>query len=320
MSYSVMENYKPGIDRLQDTEVGSSVLIKKLGAEVISYKIKSPSGEDIPLMWNDGLTEPPSAEDWKGHATVLFPIVGGLKENKSIYKGKPITMPSNHGFARKTELETESVNEEGEASITYVLRSSSETRKYYPFDFVFLLKYALRGDKLEASFTVRNTGTGDLPCQFGWHPGFSCSFGAGGKKEDCQVLFNETSAVHYGVLPPGNDSFLTGEKEEVRLGGAYKWTESGLDATYMFDIPEESARTCTLFNPLVKRGVRVVFHDFPQLGLWANPGQNYICVEPWQGMDDHDRQEAFEDKVGMIFIKAGDEVCKKAEIAPVFSL
>ncbi len=30
------------------------------------------------------------------------------------------------------------------------------------------------------------------------------------------------------------------------------------------------------------------FNDFPYLGIWAKPNANYVCIEPWQGIADHE--------------------------------
>lgn len=36
--------------------------------------------------------------------------------------------------------------------------------------------------------------------------------------------------------------------------------------------------------------VRVTFGGAPFLGLWAKPGADYVCIEPWEGLDDDHRQ------------------------------
>ena len=47
--------------------------------------------------------------------------------------------------------------------------------------------------------------------------------------------------------------------------------------------------------------------EFPYLGIWAKPGAPYICLEPWHGLaDSTDSSGKWEDKKGMLFLKAGE--------------
>ena len=85
----------------------------------------------------------------------------------------------------------------------------------------------------------------------------------------------------------------------------------------MLEIADKANRTCTLYNPKLERGVKVDFTDFPHFGLWANEGENYFCLEPWQGMDDHEEQEPFDQKVGVVKLKPGESIEKTARITPI---
>ena len=76
------------------------VTISTMGAEITSVKKVKKE-----LIWQ---ADP---NVWKGHAPLLFPICGGLKEDKFIYGGKSYIMPK-HGFARNSEFEIETVSED----------------------------------------------------------------------------------------------------------------------------------------------------------------------------------------------------------------
>ena len=60
---------------------------------------------------------------WGGHAPILFPICGGLKDDKFIYKDKEYVLPK-HGFARLSEFEAEN---QTDTSAVFLLKSTSET-------------------------------------------------------------------------------------------------------------------------------------------------------------------------------------------------
>ena len=60
------------------------LVVKRLGAEVISYRVWDEDNQRIlPLLWNDNNDFPPPQGGWKNHATVIFPHVGGLKNKET---------------------------------------------------------------------------------------------------------------------------------------------------------------------------------------------------------------------------------------------
>ena len=80
----------------------------------------------------------------------------------------------------------------------------------------------------------------------------------------------------------------------------------------MLEFPDAGKRAVTLSDTAAGIDLEVDFTDFPQLGLWSEPGWNFICIEPWQGMDDHEEQEPFDEKVGIVRLPAGEEEKKTA--------
>ena len=78
----------------------SQMLTSRLGAELISSKLdgieKIHQGQDC--IDENGRVY------WKRHFPVLFPIVGKLKQNKTIINGRTYEM-GQHGFARDMEFE-----------------------------------------------------------------------------------------------------------------------------------------------------------------------------------------------------------------------
>ena len=53
--------------------------------------------------------------------------------------------------------------------------------------------------------------------------------------------------------------------------------------------------------------VCVTFGGAPFLGLWAKPGADYVCIEPWEGLDDDHRQSGdLTEKKGIVALPAGD--------------
>jgi len=84
----------------------------------------------------------------------------------------------------------------------------------------------------------------------------------------------------------------------------------------MFGIDDPEMRHVTLEDPISRVSIRVEFPDFPHLGLWANQGEEYICIEPWQGMDDHEEQEPFDRKLGIVKLEPGCKDKRTITVTP----
>lgn len=118
-----------------------SAAIDTLGAELVSFM-----GDDgFEHIWQGDKTY------WGGHAPVLFPIVGALRDNRTCINGEWYEM-KRHGVARHEEF---TVTEQGEDYVTLQLTANEETKKQYPFDFVLTVSYYLTGSSITTKFTVK---------------------------------------------------------------------------------------------------------------------------------------------------------------------
>ncbi len=317
-NYRVETDIKPGIDRMTNTTDKCSVMFNRYGGELIGYDVfDAPRNITVPLLWNNNNPKPPGDGGWKNHATILFPFVGGLVNKQSKLGDVVVRTGSNHGFARHSMFALAGQEEaEDSAEIHYQLKPNEETREYYPFNFLLDLFYTLVGNKLTLAIQVTNADRRDIHFCFGWHPGFSTDLGLGGKKEDWQIIFAEGEYDNYRV---NDDCFLTGEIKKEHFAGPITWDVKTLERTILLAIEKKENRICKLYNPKVKHGVKVDFGDYQHFGIWAQEGQPFICLEPWQGMDDHIEQEPFDKKVGIVKLSPGKDIIKKATIIPLLS-
>jgi len=302
------------IDSILDKQAGTRVVLNRLGAELIGYRIRDgKNGREIPLMYRDSLVSEP-ASGWKNHATVLFPIVGGLKGKVSKLRDMTIRTPGNHGVARHSLFSLAGAEDADRGLIRYRLRANDYTFQYYPFDFQLDLAFELLVQGLAVTFEIANPGSRPIYYCFGWHPGFRVPFLEGkGRKRDCQLILPRGQFRQYHN---NEHCRLTGETSIVPVGGPFDWTEEGLELTYMFEIEDPVNRTVELKDPSSGVSVRVDFPDFPHLGFWSEPGEDFICIEPWQGMDDHEKQEPFDQKVGIVRLDAGDVDRRTIKVLP----
>jgi galactose mutarotase-like enzyme len=316
--YEIQLDEETKIDRVLNHDLGASLMINRLGAELVGYRVThQASGREIPLMYRDSITEAPES-GWKNHATVLFPIVGGLKNKSSALGDVTITTPGNHGIARHSLFEVAGASSEGKGSIRYRLQADDYTREYYPFDFQLELQFELQGQNLEVTFEILNTGREKIHYCFGWHPGFSTPFLQGqGQKADCQLIMPSGNIRKYHN---NEHCRLTGETSMMAVDGPLEWTEEGLELTYMYEIDDPACRLVRLRDPKAGVSLKVDFPEFPHLGFWSEPGEDFICIEPWQGMDDHEEQEPFDQKVGVVVLEAGAIDQRTIGVTPDFEV
>lgn len=302
-----------------DTVIGTTMdlVVCRKGAEVIGLTWKHPKRGNIPILWRNGETNPPEDGLWRRHAPILFPAVGGVHGNATrTSDGLDIKFPGLHGFLRNQTLELlEAVEENDNFRLTFRLESNAEIQAMYPWDFTVLVSYLLGGDRLEITTTVVNLDDRPLPFQIGWHPGFRTPF-VSGNKTACHLKLPSAPFLR---LHNDDDCYLTGRVEEVRYEKDFQFTEHDLGRTYMFDMSkvQQKDRVVELLDPDNSVGVRVFFPDFPHLGVWSDPSAPFICIEPWQGMDDSVVQEPFDRKFGIVTLPSGASDTRRAWIVLV---
>ena len=179
-----------------------TVTISSLGAEIISV---NKCGKE--MLW-DG-----NPDFWTGHAPVLFPICGGLKDNKFQYEGKEYNL-LKHGFARIKEFKVESKEKE---KAVFLLCSDDETLKIYPFKFELRIIYTLEKTKVTVEYNVRNLSDGEMYYSIGAHEAYACDGGIDGYTVEFEKEEDFNSAVLEGPLLTNNTFSVRQKTKELML-------------------------------------------------------------------------------------------------------
>lgn len=211
---------------------------------------------------------------WSGRSPVLFPICGGLKEDKYTYSGKEYSL-KKHGFARHSEFETEEITE---SRAVFLLKSSAETKRDYPFDFEFRVSYTLSENEITVEYAVKNTGDSNLYYSVGAHEAYACPEGI----EEYSVLFDGEENLVSSVLNGNLLSETTVSVGENIRELPLKYEFFKVDALVFLDV--KSRRVSLLHKG--EKVVDVEFGDMDYLLLWTKPNGKYICIEPWCGVPD----------------------------------
>lgn len=212
---------------------------------------------------------------WAGRAPVLFPIVGGLRDDVFYYCGKPYHLPK-HGFARTSDFTVETLRED---SAVFLLRSNESTKQSYPFDFAFRVGFRLCENRLAIEYRVDNTDDKEIYFSFGAHEAYACAGGIEGYQLEFPAPETLSRLMVDGNLLNGKAVPVMENSRILPLKNRYFE-----DDALIFKAINSKQVTLTGF-PGARR-VTVDYPGFSQLLVWTKPGAEYICIEPWDGIPD----------------------------------
>jgi galactose mutarotase-like enzyme len=263
--------------------------IAATGAELQALRL---GGQD--LLWDAGPL-------WPRHAPLLFPVVGRLKDDTLRCGGAAFPMP-RHGFARDRAF---TLVEGTATTCTAELRDDEATRTLYPFPFLLRVAYTLGAASLRMDVTLRNPGEGPLPASLGLHPAFRWPLDPRLPKAAHRLVFeaNEPGPLRRltaeGLLDPApHPSPILGRTLPLQEG-----LFEG-DALIFLEPRSRSLRFEAQGGP----ALTLRWEGFPHLGLWAkrDPGQAFLCIEPWEGYaDPADWTGGFSEKPGSFILPPG---------------
>ncbi len=251
--------------------------------EILKIEIASKGAElqsvfnkifNIEYLWNG------DPAFWAKRSPVLFPIVGSLKNNTYFYKGKSYQLP-RHGFARDMDFQIE--KQQGK-EITFLLKSNAETKRNYPFDFEFRIRYLLQGDELSTEYEVKNTGSDMLLFSVGGHPAFRLPIIPGTRFEDYHLKFEEEENL--SRWPISKDGLIQTQTVPVLEDSSRLDLKRSLfyQDALVFKYPTSSE--ISLISSKTPHGILFQMGEFPFLGIWSAKDADFICLEPWCGIAD----------------------------------
>ncbi len=236
---------------------------------------------------------------WPHAAPILFPYVGRLRGGGYRHRGRWYTM-GTHGFAAQAGFE---VLEHEASRLRLRLRNSAPWRPVYPFEFCLSVSFDLAEDGLAVRYEVRNEDEQHLHFGLGSHPAIALDQGP---PEAWQVRFEQDEVPGAFRLEAG---LLARQPEALPLIASRRLPLRAdlfdRDALIMKNI---RSRHVDLLH--AEHGLRMRLHTggAPHLGLWAKPGQPYLCIEPWHGVDDDDSAPlALADKPEIVHLAPDEE-------------
>ena len=284
---------------LNITNGNSSVGINKVGAELKSFQV---NGNEI--VWQS------DPEIWDGSAPILFPVVGRLKKGKFTHDGKDYLCPQ-HGFVKGAEFVVE---QKTEKLISLITASDEDTKKYFPFDFVLRVIFSIENDILTVKYEVENMGSELMYFSLGSHPAISLPL-ENSELSDYYIEFEEEEFLFpyklvNDLLERQCNPYLNHEKI-IKLNKDI-FNEDALIFT------EVKSRNVFVKNDKTGRIIKVGINEAPDLGIWAKPAADYVCIEPWFGHDDPvEVNGILKDKPGIVSLPSGEKFTTEYTIEAV---
>jgi galactose mutarotase-like enzyme len=217
---------------------------------------------------------------WPWHAPNLFPVVGGLIGNELLVNGKPYKM-ERHGFNRQSEL---LLIESNEISARFSLPYSDHTLVVYPYKFDFQICYDLIENALRVTYKVINHERDTIYFSVGGHPAFNVPFHNGESYEDYYLEFDADEKLEKHRLSP--EGFFTGETETVTIKGGKLPLTRDMFKQDAWVFKKLTSREVIIKSSKHDQTLAVEFPHFNYLGIWAKPGADFLCIEPWLGCAD----------------------------------
>ena len=244
--------------------------IDPMGAELVS--LKDSAGReymtDADPRW------------WTGHAPILFPIVGALRDDRYRLDGRDYAM-GKHGFARHNDF---AVVERTESTVRLRLNENLDTLAQFPFRFALELDFSLSGWALCVTASVTNRDDRAMPFSFGFHPALAWPLPGGAAKDAHRVVFEKPEPAPIRRIDPATGLLLPEPQPSPVVDDTLCPTADLFEPDALIWDQVES-RACT-FGAEGGASIHVAFPDTQLLGIWQKPGAHYLCIEPWHGFAD----------------------------------
>lgn len=260
-------------------------------------ELKSLNCDGVEYIW---YSDP---KYWEYCSPFLFPVVGTLKDKKTIIDGKEYQI-RQHGLIRYRDFKyLETSNDK----LSFEFVSDDETKESYPYKFQVNVNYYLREYELKAEIIIKNLDKKDMLFCLGGHPAFNVPLYKGEKFTDYRVVFSE------------EESF---DSPKVMPNATLNFDEPVLKYRALKELPlkKEIFSIDTIINTKVKsksvmllnkenKGLKFSYPKFKTLAIWTPFNDApFVCLEPWIGYNDrYDTLGYFKDKDDVVSLEPDKE-------------
>lgn len=217
---------------------------------------------------------------WAWHAPTLFPVIGECIDNSILVNSETYKM-GRHGFARNLDF---TLLHATSAHALFCLPFSQGTLVTYPYKFEFQIAYKLTGNRLSVTYQVINKDDKPIYFSVGGHPAFNVPFSIKENYADYYLEFTDDTRLTRHLL--SESGLFNGKTESVMLKEKKLYLTKDLFAKDALVFKDLRSRKVSLRSTKHNQSISLEFHDFTYLGIWAKPGADFVCIEPWLGCAD----------------------------------
>ncbi len=289
--YSVTADPGPlGGYLLRDADAGSVArVLPEVGANCVQFSVRGPAGHTVDL-----LRQPASADELRATPSryglpLLFPFPNRIPQGRYAFQDKtyqlPVTNSGNaiHGLviAARFRVEAAEATAQGAHLRCVIAHADLARTDGYPFPFRFVADYFLQGSALTLTVSAVNEGEGAMPFGFGIHPYFRMPLASGGRRQNCRVAVpvGDRWQLDATLVPTGQRLPLSPTDPGPELTPIGDRT---FDDVYGNVALAEGWSTCRLADPALPLEVALQADaSFREIVVYAPPGQDVICFEPY---------------------------------------
>ena len=240
---------------------------------------------------------------WEYCSPFLFPVVGTLKDKKTIFGDKEYHIPQ-HGIIRYRDFKYLGTNGN---KISFEFKSDQESYESYPFKFQVNVNYYLNDYEVKAEIIIKNIDDKAMLFCLGGHPAFNVPMFDNEKFTDYRVVFEQEE---------------TFSSPKVMPNATLNFDEPVLEYHNLKELPlrKEIFSIDTIINAKVKsksvlllnkenKGLKFSYPKFKTLAIWTPFNDApFVCLEPWTGYNDrYDTLGYFKDKDDVVTLEPNKE-------------
>jgi galactose mutarotase-like enzyme len=268
-----------------------TAVIENKGAELQQL---THNDTGINYMWSG------DAAYWGKFSPVLFPIVGGLKNDTYYYKDKLYQLP-RHGFARDRQFTPQQISA---TEVVFTLQQDTQTLAVYPFAFTLKIRYQLNNNWLACTYEVYNPGDDILLFSIGAHPAFAVPLKNDLQYSDYYLEFNKAEPLQRWKLQNG---LIATHAETVPTNNGRLALQPSLFYEDAIVLKNLQSNCITLTSGKHAPGFNFYFNGFDFFGIWAAKDAPFVCLEPWCGIADSvNHNQQLMDKEGINLLEPGE--------------
>ena len=220
---------------------------------------------------------------WQRSAPLLFPFVGRFQDGIYTYKGERYSIAC-HGFAKDSSFFLADCSS---VKAVLELKSDSETKKAYPFDFLLVVSYILDESCLKEVVEVENRSNCTMLFKIGFHPAFNVPLQDNLSFEDYEIDFKDANCIKRRKI--SKRGLETGDDfVPVEIDGNILHLEHNIFSNEAL-VLSNTGGSAKLFSGKSNHYVSLEYNTF-WCSLWQEPRPDtpFVAIEPWYNLPGKD--------------------------------